>query len=84
MKKAICIILAFTSAVAFSSCGLFTAFLTYDTDLETDHFSIGEDASTEEMPDGENEIIKKDVNRMKRKSTNWDTIFVNYLSHNCT
>ena len=32
----------------------------------------------------ENEIIKKDVNRMKRKSTNWDTIFVNYLSHNCT
>ena len=32
----------------------------------------------------ENEIIKEDVNRMKRKSTNWDTIFVNYLSHNCT
>ena len=30
----------------------------------------------------ENEIIKEDVNRMKRKRTNWDTIFVNYLSHN--
>ena len=30
----------------------------------------------------ENEIIKENVNRMKRNRTNWDTIFVNYLSHN--
>lgn len=30
----------------------------------------------------ENEIIKEDGNRTGRKSTNWDTIFLNYLSHN--